>query len=67
MESTFDPKNYLYGLGVELVNAFDLAGKTTHPQSVGSGREKSSKEKSRMPPNAQNWPYFESLVENGEN
>jgi len=28
-----------------LVNAFDLAGKTTHPQSVGSGREKSAKDK----------------------
>ena len=47
MNKTFDPKDYLQWLGVDLVHAFDLAGKTTHPQSVGSGREKSAREKLR--------------------
>lgn len=44
MKNTFDPKDYLESLGVDLVNAFDKAGQTTHPQSVGSGREKSVKD-----------------------
>ncbi len=44
MKSTFDTKEYLKSLGVDLVNAFDKAGQTTHPQSVGSGREKSVKD-----------------------
>ena len=47
MRNSFDTKDYLAGLGTELVNAFDLAGKTTHPLAVGSGREKSAKEKLR--------------------
>ena len=44
MKSTFDPKEYMKSLGVDLVNAFDKAGQTTHPHSVGSGREKSIKD-----------------------
>jgi hypothetical protein len=41
MRNTFNPKEYLQGLSVDLVNAFDKAGQTTHPGAVGSGREKS--------------------------
>ena len=40
MEETFDSENYIRTLGEELVNDFIKAGKTTHPCSVGSGREK---------------------------
>lgn len=51
MENTFDSENYIRTLGEELVNDFIKAGKTTHPCSVGSGREKAlmNKLKSILP------------------
>jgi len=52
MENTFNPMDYLNGLGKELVTAFELAGKASHPGAVGSGRERSAKEKlKRVLPN----------------
>ena len=44
MDKTFNISSYFEILAKDLVNAFDKAGKTTHPQSVGSGREKSVKD-----------------------
>ena len=44
MNKTFDVSSYLNILAKDLVNAFDKAGETTHPQAVGSGREKSVKD-----------------------
>jgi hypothetical protein len=47
MKSTFNPTDHLQGIGVELVNAFKRAGKTTHPGAVGSGREKTARDNLR--------------------
>jgi hypothetical protein len=44
MRSTFNIKEYLQSLSVDLVNAFAKAGQATHPGAVGSGREKSVKD-----------------------
>ena len=51
MEATFNSEDYIKTLGEELVNDFIKAGKTTHPCSVGSGREKAlmNKLKSILP------------------
>lgn len=40
MQTTFNSEDYIKTLGEELINDFIKAGKTTHPCSVGSGREK---------------------------
>ena len=51
MTDTFNSEDYIKTLGEELVNDFIKAGKTTHPCSVGSGREKAlmNKLKSILP------------------
>ncbi|MBQ9757291.1 MAG: hypothetical protein IJW15_02585 [Clostridia bacterium] len=51
MKTTFDSEEYIKTLGEELVNDFLKAGKTTHPCSVGSGRERAliNKLKSILP------------------
>ncbi len=43
MEKTFNSYEYIEDLGKDLVTDFTRAGKTTHPGSVGSGREKAVK------------------------
>lgn len=43
MEKSFDVKEYIRFLGEELVHEFSKAGMTTHPHSVGSGRENSAR------------------------
>ncbi len=45
MEKSFDSKEYIRLLGEELVYEFDKAGMTTHPHSVGGGRENSARNK----------------------
>lgn len=51
MEDTFNSVEYIKSLGEDLVNDFIKAGKSTHPCSVGSGREKAlmNKLKSILP------------------
>ena len=51
MENMFNSEDYIKTLGDELVNDFIKAGKSTHPCSVGSGREKAlmNKLKSILP------------------
>lgn len=51
MVDTFNSEEYIRTLGIELVNDFAKAGKSTHPCSVGSGREKAlmNKLKSILP------------------
>ncbi|MBS6995878.1 MAG: hypothetical protein KH123_04430 [Azospirillum sp.] len=44
MNKTFNIAEYLQGLSKDLVNAFDKAAKNSHPQAIGSGREKSVKD-----------------------
>ncbi len=43
MEKTFNSYEYIEDLGMDLVTDFSRAGKTTHPGSVGSAREKAVK------------------------
>jgi len=45
MKKNFDTFEYVIDLGVDLVREFEKAGKTTHPHSVGEGREKSAIDK----------------------
>lgn len=45
MRKTFDTFDYVKDLGKDLVHEFEKAGKTTHPHSVGGGREKSAIDK----------------------
>lgn len=45
MRKTFDTFEYVIDLGKDLVREFEKAGKTTHPHSVGEGREKSAIDK----------------------
>lgn len=51
MVNAFNSEEYIKTLGIELVNDFTKAGKSTHPCSVGSGREKAimNKLKSILP------------------
>ena len=42
MRKNFDTFEYVDDLGKDLVRDFEKAGKTTHPHSVGEGREKSA-------------------------
>ena len=42
MRKNFDTFEYVDDLGNDLVRDFEKAGKTTHPHSVGEGREKSA-------------------------
>ena len=42
MKKTFDTFEYVNDLGKDLIRDFEKAGKTTHPHSVGEGREKSA-------------------------
>lgn len=42
MRKNFDTFEYIDDLGKDLVRDFEKAGKTTHPHSVGEGREKSA-------------------------
>lgn len=42
MRDFFDTYEYVDDLGKDLVRDFEKAGKTTHPHSVGEGREKSA-------------------------
>ncbi|MCI8352360.1 MAG: hypothetical protein HFJ58_01880 [Clostridia bacterium] len=42
MRKSFDTFEYVDDLGKDLVRDFEKAGKTTHPHSVGEGREKSA-------------------------
>ena len=42
MQKTFDTFEYVNDLGKDLIRDFEKAGKTTHPHSVGEGREKSA-------------------------
>ncbi|WP_037287740.1 DUF6602 domain-containing protein [Saccharibacillus sacchari] len=45
MESSFDTQKFVSSLGEELIYAFSKSGMTTHPHSVGSGRESAAKVK----------------------
>lgn len=45
MKKTFDTFEYVKDLGIDLVREFEKKGKTTHPNSVGEGREKSAIDK----------------------
>ena len=45
MKKSFDTFNYINELGKDLIRDFDKAGQTTHPHSVGGGREKSAIDK----------------------
>lgn len=47
MEKTFNTFEYVKDLGIDLVRDFEKSGKTTHPHSVGEGREKSAMNKLR--------------------
>lgn len=40
MKKSFDTFEYIQDLGEDLVRSFEKAGKTTHPHSVGGGKEK---------------------------
>lgn len=42
MKKSFDTFEYVQDLGEDLVRSFEKAGKTTHPHSVGGGKEKSA-------------------------
>ena len=39
MRDYFDTYEYVNDLGIDLIREFEKAGKTTHPHSVGEGRE----------------------------
>ena len=42
MRDYFDTYEYVDDLGKDLIRDFEKAGKTTHPHSVGGGREKTA-------------------------
>ena len=42
MRKNFDTFEYVNDLGIDLIRDFEKAGKTTHPHSVGEGKEKSA-------------------------
>lgn len=52
MESVFDTQKYISFLGEELIYSFSKSAMTTHPYSVGSGRESIAKAKLKaiLPP-----------------
>lgn len=43
MKNNFNVQDYIKFLGEELVHEFSVAGMTTHPHAVGSGRENSAR------------------------
>ena len=43
MKNNFSVQDYIKFLGEELVHEFSVAGMTTHPHAVGSGRENSAR------------------------
>ena len=47
MKKSFNKFEYVKDLGADLIREFEKKGKTTHPHSIGEGREKSAIDKLR--------------------